>query len=289
MIYKTIKKSLLTLTGIFLLVSHTNYLQAQEGTSPKKKIVIVTKKVDEHGNETINKEILEGEAAENFQLESIDEEGLNDVDVNIEDNGTEKIKRIIKIRKEEHGEQNEEIEIEEDGSNLKIIEKDGNITITEEFPDEENMEIEKTVEVKDGVITETIIKRKTITNPNKAFLGVMLKMGSETGVTIDQVIEGSPAEKAGLKSGDIITHVNKVVINSLDELTQSLAPFNPKDTVAITYERDGNSKTTNATLEENKGSGKPIKVWKTDDGEEIDLNGKKYKIIKKTKEKKEEE
>jgi len=281
---KTIKKSLLALLGILLLASYNNQLQAQDDKSSKKKVVIVTKKVDEQGNEVINKEVLEGEDAENFKLEELDEAGFDDVDVNIEDNGSGKIKRIIKIRKDVDGEQTEEIEIENDGT-LKIVDKDGNITITEDFSDEENMEIEKTVEVKDGVITETIIKRKT--NPNKAFLGVALRMGSETGVAIDQVIEDSPAEKAGLKSGDLITHINKVAINSLDELTKALAPLNPGDTVAITYQKDDIAKTTIAVLEENKGTGKQINVWKTEDGEEIDLNGKAYKIIKKTKENKE--
>ncbi len=288
MICKTIHKSFLILLGILLLTSYNNQLQAQDENSPKKKVVIVTKKVDDQGNETINKEILEGEAAENFNLDDIDETGLNDVDVNvnIEEDGSGKIKRIIKIRKDENGEQ-EEIKIEGDGSDIKIIDKDGNITITEDFPDEENIEIEKTVEVKDGVITETIIKRKV--NTNKAFLGVALRMGAEKGVAIDQVIENSPAEKAGLKSGDLITHINKVAINSLDELTKSLAPLKADDKVAITYSREGIAKTTIAVLEENKGAGKQIKIWKTEDGEEIDLNGKEYKIIKKTKEEKEKE
>ena len=87
--------------------------------------------------------------------------------------------------------------------------------------------MERTVEVKDGVITETTIKRKIA--PNKAFLGVALLKGGEAGVLIDKVIEGSPTEKADLENGDLITHINKSAITSLEALTKALAPFKAND------------------------------------------------------------
>ena len=55
------------------------------------------------------------------------------------------------------------------------------------------------------------------------------------------------------------------------------------DSVAITYQKNDNNNTTKSVLAENKQDAKNIQIWKTDDGEEIDLNGKKYKVIKKKK------
>ena len=106
-------------------------------------MVIITKKTDADGNEVTNKEVLAGEAAEAFELEEMKEDGLGDIDVNIEKTSVGNGNRIIKIRKEKHGEETEEIEMELDDADLKILEKDGNIFITEDFSDDENMEIGK--------------------------------------------------------------------------------------------------------------------------------------------------
>lgn len=63
------------------------------------------------------------------------------------------------------------------------------------------------------------------------------------------VINGSPADKAGLKEGDIIFKVNGQEINDKNPLASVLSKYNVGDTLDIEYNRDGKNSTTKATLE----------------------------------------
>lgn len=62
------------------------------------------------------------------------------------------------------------------------------------------------------------------------------------------IASGSPAEKAGLKSGDIITKLNDAPINSGNGLSTLIGQYRPGDTVTITYIRGGETKTAQVTL-----------------------------------------
>lgn len=63
------------------------------------------------------------------------------------------------------------------------------------------------------------------------------------------VIVGSPADKAGLKEGDIITKVNDLAVTESASLASLLGAFAPGDKVGLTYLRDGQEKTVEVTLE----------------------------------------
>lgn len=62
------------------------------------------------------------------------------------------------------------------------------------------------------------------------------------------IASGSPAEKAGLKSGDIITKINDTAINTSNGLSTLIGEYRPGDTVTITYIRGGETKTTQLTF-----------------------------------------
>jgi len=62
------------------------------------------------------------------------------------------------------------------------------------------------------------------------------------------VVSGSPADKAGLKSGDIITKINNETIGSQGSLSSILGEYRPGDKITITYLRDGKENTTSLTL-----------------------------------------
>ena len=64
------------------------------------------------------------------------------------------------------------------------------------------------------------------------------------------VLENSPAAKAGLKSGDIITKIGETELTEGQTLSTAIAKSKPGDKVVITYIRDGQTKTTTATLEQ---------------------------------------
>ncbi len=69
------------------------------------------------------------------------------------------------------------------------------------------------------------------------------------------VISGSPAEKAGLKQGDIITMINGVNIGKAGSLSTLIGEYTVGDTIEIKYRRDGQEYTTNITLESYKTTG----------------------------------
>lgn len=62
------------------------------------------------------------------------------------------------------------------------------------------------------------------------------------------VVSGSPANKAGLKSGDIITKINDETLGTQGSLLSILGEYRPGDKITITYLRDGKDGTTSLTL-----------------------------------------
>ncbi|MFJ8110133.1 S1C family serine protease [Streptomyces sp. NPDC096132] len=62
------------------------------------------------------------------------------------------------------------------------------------------------------------------------------------------VESGGPADKAGLKPGDVITKLDDTVIDSGPTLIGEIWTHQPGDKVTITYERDGKSHTVELTL-----------------------------------------
>jgi membrane-associated protease RseP (regulator of RpoE activity) len=68
------------------------------------------------------------------------------------------------------------------------------------------------------------------------------------GVKLTGVREGSPAEKAGIRAGDVIVRMGEMDVHDLQGLTNALRAHKPGDTVPITLLRDGQRVTVTATL-----------------------------------------
>jgi serine protease Do len=86
---------------------------------------------------------------------------------------------------------------------------------------------------------------------NAAFLGV-LSEENELGAKINEVSEGSPAEKAGLKKDDIITNVNDEKITGPKDLYEAIGKYKPSDKVQISILKNGTKTKLTAELEKNK-------------------------------------
>ena len=85
----------------------------------------------------------------------------------------------------------------------------------------------------------------------KVSLGIIPDFAfSGKGCRLSGVVPGSPAEKAGLREGDIIILVNTAVVNKLKDLSDVLKTFNPAEKVSITFLREGEEKTVDAFLTE---------------------------------------
>lgn len=62
------------------------------------------------------------------------------------------------------------------------------------------------------------------------------------------VVSGSPADKAGLQSGDIITKINDTQIDESSPLAKIIRQFNPGDKVTLTILRNGSEKKVDVTF-----------------------------------------
>ena len=65
------------------------------------------------------------------------------------------------------------------------------------------------------------------------------QLSSESGVYVSEVISGSAAEKAGIKSGDIITKIDDVDLSVMSDLTKQLYNYTTGDKAQITVNRNG--------------------------------------------------
>ena len=72
--------------------------------------------------------------------------------------------------------------------------------------------------------------------------------GVEEGIAVIEVVSGSPADKAGLKKGDIIVKLGGEDTGSLAEFRYELYKYNVGEKVEVTYYRDGKVKNTTITL-----------------------------------------
>jgi putative serine protease PepD len=77
--------------------------------------------------------------------------------------------------------------------------------------------------------------------------------GTDSGVQLAGVRAGSPAEKAGLRAGDVITKLGDYEVPDLEAMTGALRSHKPGETVEVVVRRDGRLITLTATLG-NRGS-----------------------------------
>jgi len=94
-----------------------------------------------------------------------------------------------------------------------------------------------------SVVTQLIATGKA----QHAFLGVTIDSTASNALIAD-VRGGTPAAKAGLKKGDVVTSLGGHQISSPDELASIINSYKPGDSVKITYERGGNSHTAQVKL-----------------------------------------
>jgi len=98
-----------------------------------------------------------------------------------------------------------------------------------------------------------------------AFLGVeifsvnaviteQLSLPSEHGVLVNGVVDGSPAQAAGLQRGDCLISLDGKPVEDIEGFRQLLAAYNPGDNVRIAYIRNAKKDTVYAQLVELPGS-----------------------------------
>lgn len=73
------------------------------------------------------------------------------------------------------------------------------------------------------------------------------------GVYVASVREGSAADQAGLKEGDVIVAINGVTVNSASELQEIVARYRPGNKINVDYFRNGEKNTASAILQNKLG------------------------------------
>lgn len=86
-------------------------------------------------------------------------------------------------------------------------------------------------------------------DPESPVLGFSM-LGTEpaVGIVVDEIIPGSPANKAGLNRGDLITHIDGRTVNSPRELIRELERFKPTETAELHLVRKGQQYKTPITF-----------------------------------------
>ncbi len=115
------------------------------------------------------------------------------------------------------------------------------------------------------LIAPQIIQTGRVSHTGRAVLGISVvsvdanlasqyNLGIDYGVLISSLVSGGAAERAGLKSGDVIVKVDDTTVNDTSALGNALITKNPGDKVVVTYYRNGQQQTVTATLGELQAS-----------------------------------
>lgn len=221
-----------------------------QSTAPEKnstqRITITTKKVDDNGKTVTETWIAEGDNPQAILKEmAINPEIIQQVDIeSIITSPDQERLFLIKSAGDNvfiEGKLDSDVDMDE----KKVI------IITNDIETDGHQTIEKSVTWNGDKNPHHayVIKRGSQNNSNCAALGVYSNNHSdEYGATINSIIEGSGAQKAGLQQGDVIKKVDEFDISDFESLFFALSNFLPGDKVNVDYMRDGKYKHANVVL-----------------------------------------
>lgn len=101
------------------------------------------------------------------------------------------------------------------------------------------------------------------------------KLKSRNGAYVSEVVEGSAAQKAGIKADDVIINVNGVEIRNSAQLQEQIGRFSPGDKVTVDVLRDGKVQKFNVELKNIQGNTAIVKS----DINAVDLLGGRFKEL----------
>jgi serine protease Do len=130
-------------------------------------------------------------------------------------------------------------------------------------------------------VMESIVQSGKVT---RGFLGVAIQdinpalakefnMKDTRGVLVSDVTPNTPAAKAGLKSGDVITEFNGRAVSDSRRLRLEVARTQPGKTVPLKFIRNGAQKTLQVTVREIPGTGQVAAAERETDGDTLVLQG----------------
>jgi S1-C subfamily serine protease len=82
----------------------------------------------------------------------------------------------------------------------------------------------------------------------RAFLGVSSGSATEGGAAVDDVVADGPAERGGVRAGDLIVEIAGTAVRDSDDVSTVVNARRPGDEVRIVVERDGERRTLTVEL-----------------------------------------
>ncbi|MDX3530206.1 trypsin-like peptidase domain-containing protein [Streptomyces sp. ID05-39B] len=98
-----------------------------------------------------------------------------------------------------------------------------------------------------------IVKDGKVTDSGRAALGITARTVVDTdhraaGVAVVEVTGGGPADRAGLRAGDVITGLGGTPVTTITSLAEQLAAMRPGERTTVTFTRNGDERTVEVTL-----------------------------------------
>lgn len=112
-------------------------------------------------------------------------------------------------------------------------------------------------------ILESLIENGTVPESEQAYLGISGRnitseyansFGMPTGIYVVEVQEDSPAEKAGLYTGDIITKIDDTEVSDMEALINKLGQKKSGDSITLTIKRQSEGEYKEQTVKVTLGS-----------------------------------
>jgi Asp-tRNA(Asn)/Glu-tRNA(Gln) amidotransferase C subunit len=239
-----------TAAAIMLAAGTVNSVEADDDAEPKDVVVELQGGFDKPLNETRDDEVEEQDGASNITSVMTHSQNGRSYTVRMSNGKTTVERDGRELGKDEYRSR--------DGM-IEFLDAEGNIEYTMELPVVNhmpgalrNMRVWRN---EDGLRGLNELFRADrdwaplaeMQDPPPVMLGVTLAQDDD-GVRIDSVREGLPADRAGLKAGDVIVRVADKDIEKREDLTEYLRTRKPGDEVEVVVERDDERKTLNVTL-----------------------------------------
>jgi putative serine protease PepD len=84
-------------------------------------------------------------------------------------------------------------------------------------------------------------------------IGANVDMRFEGGARVTEVTAGSPASRAGLRTGDVVTSINNQPVDTAEGLIVAIRTHRPGETVKLSYQRAGRPREATITLGQQTG------------------------------------
>ncbi|MBQ5637769.1 MAG: PDZ domain-containing protein, partial [Alistipes sp.] len=138
--------------------------------------------------------------------------------------------------------------------------------------------------VPEAIVKKVVVDLKQYGVVQRALLGIGFqvidqpfidRLGEETGINqiggiyVGSVEEGGAASEAGIRKGDVITHIDGVAVNDAATLRERIARHSPNDKVKISVKRGSQTKLFEVTLRNKAGKTELLTKEDSDVAEEL--------------------